>query len=510
MNDHDHDPPPHEPTPPPLRRRWLRRLFTVVLVHGAVSLVAIFVAFLLGWATFARTLPEPQGWHEESPKAEFSARDADGAYTLDDYLAQEVRVFAELDQLIDGSWKDDAARRFSRFNRASVSFPGNGFDRNWNRTTLLEAASPVGGAVMVHGLSDSPYSLRAEAMRLHARGWTVLVLRVPGHGTSPAALAEISWHDWAQAVRLAVRGLADRLPEASPLVLVGFSNGGALCLDYTLDAIESEELPTPDALVLHSPMVGITPFAKITRLHHLIAWIPAFEKVRWSRIEEEIDPYKYSSWPTNASEQAFLLTSRLATRLARLQRQGTPDRMPPVLTFQSVVDSTVSVPDLIRVLYERLDHGKSELVLFDLNRMPIFDDLLRNNNEQFIRERLDNPSLSYRLTLVTTAQDPALGMMALTQSYGERTSAPLDLRWPDETFSLSHGGVPIPPDDPILGRREATQHFPGPNLGSIQLRGENGVLRISESITMRLRYNPFYSVVVERTDAWLDEVLGSP
>jgi esterase/lipase len=333
-------------------------------------------------------------------------------------------------------------------------------------------------------------------------------LRVPGHGTSPAALAETSWRDWAEAVRIAAKGLQARLPANTPLVLFGFSNGGALCLDYTLDAIEDDELPRPDAIVLYSPMVGITPFAKITRLHHLIAWIPAFEKVRWSRIEEEIDPYKYSSWPTNASEQAFLLTSRLASRMTRLHRDGRASELPPVLTFQSVVDSTVSVPDLMRVLYDRVPQGASELVLFDLNRMPLFEDLLKNNNEQFIYQRLNDPNLAYRLTLVTTSKQPDEGMVAITRNYGEYSEDALGVSWPAEVFSLSHGGVPIPPDDPILGTREATKDFSGPNLGSIHLRGEHGVLRISESITMRLRYNPFHSVVEQRTQAWLQELLS--
>jgi hypothetical protein len=43
--------------------------------------------------------------------------------------------------------------------------------------------------------------------------------------------------------------------------------------------------------------------------------------------------------------------------------------LPPVLTFQSVIDFTVSTPAIVRRLYASLpDNGGSELVLFDVNR----------------------------------------------------------------------------------------------------------------------------------------------
>ena len=365
---------------------------------------------------------------------------------------------------------------------------------------------------MVHGLSDSPYSLRIQAERLHAMGWTVVSLRVPGHGTSPAALPETSWRDWAAAVRVAAQGLRAMLPDDAPMALYGYSNGGALCVDYTLDALEDPSLAQPDALVLFSPMIGVSPFARITRLHHLIAWIPAFEKVRWSRIDEEVDPYKYSSWPTGASEQAFLLTRRLSSRMADLAARGGYEGMPPVLTFQSVVDATVRVTDLMDVLYQRLPEGRSELVLFDLNRTPLFEDLLLNNDEPFIRTRLENPLLPYRLTLVTYADAPsegndAPGMIARTRDGDALTDVALGLAWPADVFSLSHGAVPFSPHDPILGVREATASFPGPNLGSLMARGEHGVLRISEGTMLRLRHNPFYAYVEAKTDAWLREVV---
>ena len=118
--------------------------------------------------------------------------------------------------------------------------------------------------LLVHGLSDSPYSLRRLGERLHSEGYTVIWLRVPGHGTTPHALAEVCWDDWTEAVKIAVRGLRSKLPDNLPLFLAGYSNGGALSVHYTLSALDDETLPKVAAIVLISPMIGINPLAKIT------------------------------------------------------------------------------------------------------------------------------------------------------------------------------------------------------------------------------------------------------
>ena len=52
--------------------------------------------------------------------------------------------------------------------------------------------------------------------------------------------------------------------------------------------------------------------------------------------------------------------------------------MPPVLTFQSVVDFTLSTPAILSAPYAHLPANGSELVLFDLNRAAIVGPLMRN------------------------------------------------------------------------------------------------------------------------------------
>ncbi len=73
---------------------------------------------------------------------------------------------------------------------------------------LLSAAPERRGervAVFLHGLTDSPYSLRHLAQRYREQGFIALGLRIPGHGTVPAGLVDIDWETWLAATRLAVR-----------------------------------------------------------------------------------------------------------------------------------------------------------------------------------------------------------------------------------------------------------------------------------------------------------------
>ena len=127
-----------------------------------------------------------------------------------------------------------------------------------------------------------------------------------------------------------------------PLHLVGYSNGGALAMKYP-DALESPSLRKPQQLVLLSPMIGVTAFARFAGFAGLPALLPAFAKAAWLNIAPEYNPYKYNSFPVNAARRSWLLTKALQEQIGRAAQNHTLDRLPPVLAFQSVMDST-SVP----------------------------------------------------------------------------------------------------------------------------------------------------------------------
>ena len=58
--------------------------------------------------------------------------------------------------------------------------------------------------------------------------------------------------------------------------------------------------------------------------------------------------------------------------------------------------------------------------------------------------------------------------------------------------------LPFPPDDPLYGGPNAGAS-PGVQLGNVVLRGERGMLIVSTSDLMRLRWNPFHGYLEKRT-----------
>jgi esterase/lipase len=83
------------------------------------------------------------------------------------------------------------------------------------------------GVVLVHGLLASPAELAAFGEDIAKAGFSVLGVRLQGHGTSPWDLKETKWQDWLASVRRGIRIMA---PFVERICLVGFSTGAALSL----------------------------------------------------------------------------------------------------------------------------------------------------------------------------------------------------------------------------------------------------------------------------------------
>lgn len=104
-------------------------------------------------------------------------------------------------------------------------------------------------ALLLHGLSGSPFEMRALAEALHARGVRCLGPVMAGHGGAPEALDGLPWSAWVAGARA---GLA-RLEGARRLLVAGCSMGAltALCLAH-------ERPGRVDGLALLAPALELT------------------------------------------------------------------------------------------------------------------------------------------------------------------------------------------------------------------------------------------------------------
>ncbi len=353
----------------------MQRTIGKILKWALVSLLVIGIA-LLALRSF-RVLggPSLQPWHTFVPH-ELRADQLDAA-DWPRYLAQENEIMASVRAEVSQKLAPDQRVPINRYFEASPVYPAR-FAHDWNRSYVMEPdGKPLGVVVLLHGLTDSPYSLRHIARRYRDQGYVAIGIRLPAHGTVPAGLTDVRWEDWMAATRLAVREARRRVPAPAPLHLAGFSNGGALAMKYSLDALDNPQLPRADRIVLFTPMIGITRFARFAGLASLPALLPPFANAAWLSVVPEFNPFKYNSFPVNGARQSFRLTDALQAQIQRMARARQLDALPPVLTFQSVIDFTVSTPAILTALYANLPDNGSEIVLFDVNRTLKFAPLLR-------------------------------------------------------------------------------------------------------------------------------------
>ena len=483
-----------------LAGRWSRRLLVVVLL--------VVTTLVVGFAVQARwRLPDLQPWHRTVLDGEFRADAADGL-DFAGYRALEERLFAGL-----GSFLADPANAdhhlLGRYTPGSL--PNRpALESPYNRSYELVPEQVRGSALLLHGLSDSPYSMRALAELLQQAGFHVVVLRHPGHGTLPSALLDVTWQDWAAATRLAVRHAAAQARPGQPFYLAGYSTGGALALLYALEAADDPALPRPARLVLLSPAIGLTPFAPLTRVVSLLSFLPYFEKAKWLDVLPEYDPYKYNSFPVNAANQIYGLTQRLQAALRSAGERGRLADLPPVLAFQSLVDATVAAADLVDRVFEELPAGGHELVVFDINRHALLQSLIAEGPRKAFDREVEVPALSFDLTVVANRSAESADVAAWQRPAGGTDTTPIELglRWPRDVVSLSHVALPFPPDDPVYGlapRESGEVRF---TLGETAMRGEAGVTVVPLGSLARLRSNPFFAVVRSKLEAAIAKDTG--
>ncbi len=202
------------------------------------------------------------------------------------------------------------------------------------------------GVLLTHGLTDSPYFMRHLAAFFQESGFRVMAVLLPGHGTQPGDLLDVSWREWAKTVAYGADRLAEEVDE---IYLAGFSAGAALSVYQSLrdDRVRG--------LFLFSPAFEISPRAAWANWHRLYSWL--MPPAKWVDIMPDHDIYKYESFPKNAAAQMYALTKELGAQL----RQHAPDI--PVFAVASEDDATVHTQATLEFM-ARSCNPCSKLVLY--------------------------------------------------------------------------------------------------------------------------------------------------
>ena len=229
--------------------------------------------------------------------------------------------------------------------------------RQTHDQTVIDANSPFEyypagpakcGALLIHGLLDSPFSLRDIGQALAAHGILSRAILLPGHGTIPEDLLRTKYQEWITAVEAGVASFAE---EVEKLFIVGYSTGATLAI---YEAFKNKNIA---GIILLSPAVRIkVPVSLMVEWHRFKKWLTR-KHVQWLMREQETDYAKYQSIPFNAIKQV----SKLTHVIYGLERQHA--LATPILMVMSREDETISSYRAM-CFFSRYKHEKSRLLLY--------------------------------------------------------------------------------------------------------------------------------------------------
>lgn len=196
------------------------------------------------------------------------------------------------------------------------------------------------GALLCHGFTGTPATLRPWADYLAEAGLTVSLPLLPGHGTRWQDANRTGWTDWFQEVSRAFDELSGK---CSHVFVLGLSMGACLALrlaETKGDAVSGLVLVNP-SLAPDTRLFVLAPLLK-----HLIGSLPGIsDDVKKPGATEG----GYKRVPVRAAATLPALWKATATDLGQVQQ--------PVLVFRSTVDHVVGPPSM-RVLTSALPQAE--------------------------------------------------------------------------------------------------------------------------------------------------------
>ena len=173
-------------------------------------------------------------------------------------------------------------------------------------------------ALLVHGFPGTPAEMRHLGEALWQAGWSVQGLLLPGFGAQIASLGSYRYQDWVAAVTAAL-GAMKR--EQHPVLLVGYSLGGALSI------LAAAQAPA-DGLALLAPfwqMEGGWQGKLLPVLKYLFPYFRPFDKADFSdpKVREAVSYFAPDIDLDDPEVQAAIRDLGIRTRtISELQKAG--------------------------------------------------------------------------------------------------------------------------------------------------------------------------------------------
>ncbi|AZM45591.1 esterase [Streptomyces sp. WAC 06738] len=212
------------------------------------------------------------------------------------------------------------------------------------------------GVLVCHGFTGSPQSVRPWAEHLAARGLTVSMPLLPGHGTRWQDLQVTRWQDWYATVDRELRELSG---QCARVFLCGLSMGGTLML--RLAALHGDAVAGVVVVNPLNKLHGVLPKA-LPAARFLVRTSPG---VINDIAKEGAAETGYDRVPLHAAHSLRQLLARVDGELPQVTQ--------PLLVLHSRVDHVVSPVDSARILGRVSSRDVTETVLEDSYHIATLD-----------------------------------------------------------------------------------------------------------------------------------------
>ena len=325
--------------------------------------------------------------------------------------------------------------------------------------------------VLIHGLTDSPYSYHDLAQFFYQQGFTVRTLLLPGHATAPSDLLDVSYKQWQQATQYAIERT---LMDFDQVYLGGFSTGGALIFDYLMQQQKADE-----------KIKGLFMWSPASKAKSDYAWLAKYVDyipfVDWLDLDTDIDFAKYESFPYNAAAQVHSLMSRIVGKNAIKQRNMHDI---PLFVVVSEHDQTIATEQTL-VLIEQWQQSKTSL----------------NNKHTTLVYYGDKENIPLVLADNITITVPSCPATGLCQ----------------EVFDIAHTGTTNAPTNAhygLNGQYRNCGHYVKELVRYLKCKQSDNVAKgelteanlANHQLLQRLTYNPYYQQMLISMEKFLQDV----
>jgi carboxylesterase len=228
------------------------------------------------------------------------------------------------------------------------------------------AGGPV-GALVCHGFTGSPQSMRPWAEALAEAGLTVALPRLPGHGTRWQDMNMTTWDDWYGCVEREFLALKER---CDAVFVMGLSMGGTLSLRLA----EQHGRDLAGVVVVNPSVIGLDPRLRILPVLQRV--VPSLGGIASDIKKPGVTELAYNRVPLRA-----LHSLRKAWDVVRADL---PKVTQPLLLLRSLEDHVVE-PESARLILSRVSSTDvTEVELHDSYHVATLD----NDADRIVAESL--------------------------------------------------------------------------------------------------------------------------